>query len=573
MKELELKNLDVLLDPEGLLRRILSLAVRQVEASSGSLMLLNPNTGSLDIEVAVGLGARARHAKLKLGEGVTGYVATTGNSLRVDDVRKERRYVELDPRIRSEMAVPLTLNDQVIGILNVDSTRIAAFQDSHEKELVELADRAGEWIKLAWDINQLRVKGDQLEALVDMGQVIISQHELDEVLQRITRDSLRLMKARLCSIMLLSEDKEELRLNAWAGASSAYIQRPNLRVNESLVGVVVKNLKPFTVLNVQENQNYQQTELARKEGLVSLLSVPLVFQDKALGVLTVYTAKMHRFANEEIRLLSAMAGLSAVAIAKAQLLESVVEVEERLKATERLSALGWLAAEIAHEIRNPLTVVQMLFHSMVEDLELEEGNAKDAQLISKRLKHMDRVLEQILTFARSAEPEFDLLDAEQVLEDLSLLVRLKLNEQKIDMEKVIEGHRLQFWGDRAQIEQAILNLVLNACQAMEPGGLLTLRAREVVQKKKKMVAISVKDTGKGIDPKVKEELFEPFLSGRQGGTGLGLALVKKTVEGHGGSLQVRSRKGLGSTFELLFPVEKPDVVKKAESELESKAEE
>lgn len=560
MKNLALENLDVLLDPEGVLRRILTLAVKKVDASSGSLMLLNPNTGSLDIEVAVGLGSTARKAKLRMGEGITGYVATTGKPLRVDDVRKERRYVELNSRIRSEMAVPLILNDQVVGILNVDSTRVAAFCQEHQDELVDLASQAGEWIKLAWDINQLRIKGDQLEALVDMGQVIISENQLDEVLQRIAEDSLRLMKARLCSIMLLSEDGEELSLKAWAGASSAYIQRPNLRVNESLVGVVLKTLKPYTVLNVQENHNYHQTELARQDGLVSLLTVPLIFQDKVLGVLSIYTSRLHRFANEEIRLLTAMAGLSAVAIAKAQLLESIVAAEERLKAAERLSALGWLAAEIAHEIRNPLTVVQMLFHSMVEDLELEAGNAKDAQLISKRLKHMDRVLEQILTFARSAEPELVHLDAEEVIEDLSLLVRLKLNEQHIDLQKVVDGAQLRFWGDRAQIEQAILNLVLNACQAMEPGGLLTLRAREVARKGKTMVAISVKDTGKGIDPKVKEELFEPFLSGRRGGTGLGLALVKKTVEGHGGTLQLRSRLGKGTTIELLFPVEKQDLV-------------
>ncbi|MEM6820997.1 MAG: GAF domain-containing protein, partial [Verrucomicrobiota bacterium] len=277
MKELALKKLDVLLDPEGLLRRILNLAVKQVGASSGSLMLLNPNTGSLDIEVAVGLGARARQAKLKLGEGITGYVASTGKIERIDDVKEDRRYVQLDSRIRSEMAVPLLLNEQVIGILNVDSTRLAAFNDLHEHQMLSLSQQASEWIKLAWDINQLRVKGDQLEALVDMGQVIISQNELEEVLQRITQDSLRLMKARLSSIMLLSEDGEELSLKTWAGASSAYIQRPNLRVSESLVGVVVKRLRPLAVLNVQENQNYYQTELARKEGLVSMLSVPLVF--------------------------------------------------------------------------------------------------------------------------------------------------------------------------------------------------------------------------------------------------------------------------------------------------------
>ncbi|MEM6823365.1 MAG: ATP-binding protein, partial [Verrucomicrobiota bacterium] len=283
----------------------------------------------------------------------------------------------------------------------------------------------------------------------------------------------------------------------------------------------------------------------------------LVFQAKALGVLTVYTSKLHRFANEEIRMLAALAGLSAVAIAKAQLLEKVVEAEERLKATERLSALGWLAAEIAHEIRNPLTVVQMLFHSMVEDLNLQGDSARDAQLIEEKMKHMNRILDQVLTFARSAEPEFDQLNAEELLENLSLLVRLKLAEQNIEMERIVEGHQLLFWGDQAQIEQAVLNLVLNACQAMQPGGLLTLRAHKVKRKGREMVAISVRDTGKGISKEQRQAIFEPFLSHRKGGTGLGLALVKKTVDGHGGHIQIRTRKGAGTTFELLFPTEQP----------------
>ncbi|MGF1678638.1 MAG: GAF domain-containing protein [Candidatus Methylacidiphilales bacterium] len=549
----ELNRLDALMDPEELLRRILELAVRRVGATSGSLMLLNPNSGALDIEVSVGLARRARQTKLKLGEGITGYVATTGRPERIDDVRLDRRYVELDPRIRSELAVPLLLRDQVVGIINLDSTRPAAFSSEHEKSLISFAETACEWIRLSWEINQLRRKGDQLETLVDMGQVIISQHELQEVLQRITRDSLRLMKARLCSLMLLSADGDELILKAWAGASGSYIRRPHLRVSESLVGVVVRRMKPRMVLNVQENQHYQQTELARREGLVSLLAVPLVFQDKPLGVLSVYTGTQHRFANDEIRLLTALAGLSAVAIAKARMLESVVEVEERLKATERLSALGWLAAEIAHEIRNPLTVVQMLFHSMTEDLVMDASNAKDAQLIAKRLKHMDRILEQILTFSRSAEPELDQLNAEDVLEDLSLLVRLKLNEQKIELIKQIESPSLLFQGDRAQVEQAILNLVLNACQAMSPGGNLVLRARTVNHRGRAMISLGVKDSGKGMTAKQKEALFSPFLSGRKGGTGLGLALVKKTLDGHGGEIVVRSRKGSGTTIELLFP--------------------
>jgi len=547
------KNPGVLLDPQDLLKRVLEMAVKTVAADSGSLMLLNPNTGSLDIEASAGLSVRARRTKLRMGEGITGWVASTGQSFRSGDVRLERRYVELDSGIRSELAVPLDLKGQVIGVLNVDSDRCNAFTPEHEKLLLQLARDASDWIGLAWEINQLRTKGDQLEALVDMGQIIISEEQPEQVLERIVHDARRLMKARLCSLMMLSDAGDELILKAWDGASSAYIKKPNLLVSESLVGVVLKRFKPLTVLNVQENLRFQHTELARREHLFSLLSVPLVFQGRALGVLSVYTDEIHRFSNEEIRLLSAMAGLSAVAIAKGRLLERVVQMEEDLRASERLSALGWLAAEIAHEIRNPLTVVQMVFHSMTQELNLKGNLARDAALIESKMTQMNRILEQILTFARSSEPSMEELDAADLLEDVSLLIRHLLVERGIEMKKQLASGPLPLRGDRAQLEQAILNLVLNACQAMPGGGTLTLSVRHNQVNKRKVLVLSVKDTGQGMSKQRQEELFQPFLSDKKGGTGLGLALVHKTVQSHQGSIRVKSKIGGGTTFQLLFP--------------------
>jgi len=542
-----------LLRPQELLQRILKQAVKLSGATSGSLCLLNPNTGSLDIEASVGLGARARRTKLRMNEGITGYVASSGQVLRLGDVAADRRYVPLDSRVRSELAVPLALRGQVIGVLNLDSTRPEAFSRRDELAMVRFAASASQSIRLAWEIDRLRVRSEQLESLVDMGQAIISQDQLDSVLQRIARESCRLMNAKLCSLMLLEAGGRELALRAWYGASRAYIKKPNLPVEESLVGVVVNRLKPLTVLNVLGHQRYQHTELARREGLVSLLSVPLVLDNRALGVLSVYTREAHRFSNEEIRLLTAMAGLSAVAIAKASLLERVVRMEDELRASERLSALGWLAAEIAHEIRNPLTVVQMVFHSLMQEVALGETGRRDAALIETKMKQMNRILDQVLTFARSSEPDLEPLDARNLVQDVLLLTRHKLNEQQIEPRIDLPGEPAWLRGDRAQLEQALLNLILNACQAMVQGGTLGLSVHSRTHAGRRHIAIGVKDNGAGMSRERQEELFQPFLSHKKGGTGLGLALVHKTVESHGGAIQVKSRKGSGTLFLMLIP--------------------
>lgn len=547
-------ELRLITEPEELLLHILKIGVSETGADYGSLMLLNPNTDALDIEVSIGLGNFARGTRLKLGEGVTGWVASMGKPARVDDVTRDRRYVAVDARVRSELAVPLLLNDQVVGVLNVDSVKPSAFSRRHERKLTALANQAADWIKLAWDINQLKVKGSQLETLVDMGQIIVSQSDLNNVLQRIAEQSARLMNLNMSSIMLLSEDGKELSIRAWHGASEAYISRPNLSVADSLVGVVVKRKKPITVLNVQRHVQFQQTELARREGLVSLLSVPLVFQKKALGVLSVYTKRLHRFSNEEIRLLTAMAGLSAVAIAKAQLFERIVLAEENMKAAERLSALGWLAAEVAHEIRNPLAVIQMLFHSLVNDLQPQGDAARDAELIDDKLKQMNRILDQVLTFSKSAEPEMVTLDVKHILEDLVVLLRLKMREENIELHRNWdEEEELIIRGDRNQLEQAILNLVLNGSQAMPDGGILQLSASRRAESAKAYVVIGIRDSGKGMAAHEVEEIFEPFVTGRVGGSGIGLVLVKRTVEEHGGKIRVESTPGVGTLVEMLLP--------------------
>jgi len=555
--QLRRRDLRTLLHPQKALDRILAAAVRSTRADSGSFILVNPNTGLLDIEASHGLSERAKRVKLRPGEGITGWVATTGQPLRTGDVRLEKRYVSINAKIRSEMAVPVEIRGQVVGLLNVDSTQVDAFSATDEARLIDMASEAAQWLELAWEIDQLRLKGRQLTSLVDIAQMIISESNLDEILEQITLQTYRLMKTRICSVFLLNDDRSELVLRACHGGSPLYRDKPNLNTEDSLLGSVVKRAKPVAVVDVVKEKGYIQTDIARAEKLVSMLAVPLVFAQKPVGVLAVYTQQRHRFSNDEIKLLTTLGDLSAVAIEKGRLLARVVDMEEKLRASERLSALGLLAAEIAHEIRNPLTVMQMLFHALVESLQLDATSQRDAALISEKMRQMNRILDQVLSFARSSEPIKESVHARQLFDDVFLLTRHKLQQQDIDLRSYVPDDLPLFRGDREQIEQVLLNLILNAAEAMPEGGLLRLSAAVEEFEGEPCLALSVRDNGQGMTSEQIANLFAPFLTYKESGTGIGLAIVKKIMENHSGKVQVESKVGQGTRFKLLFPIADP----------------
>jgi signal transduction histidine kinase len=554
------RDLRTLLHPQKALDRILAAAIRSTRANSGSFILLNPNTGFLDIEASHNLSERAKRVKLRPGEGITGWVATTGKPLRTGDVREEKRYVSINARVRSEMAVPVEMRGQVVGLLNVDSTQVDAFSQRDEERLIDMALEAAQWLELAWEIDQLRLKSRQLTSLVDIAQMIIAETNLDEILNQITVQTLRLMKAHLCSVFLLDDEASELVLRACEGGSKLYREKPNLSVEDSLLGTVVTRRKPFAVVDVVQEKGYLQADVARKEGLVSMLAVPLIFAGKAQGVLALYTQKRHRFSNDEIKLVTALGDLSAVAIEKGRLLARVVDMEEKLRASERLSALGLLAAEIAHEIRNPLTVMQMLFHALMESLDKDATSQRDAELISEKMRQMNRILDQVLSFARSSEPMKEAVHAEQLIDDVFLLTRHKLLRQGVDVRSAVSGVLPTFRADRAQIEQVLLNLILNAAEAMPKGGILRLSAAREMHEDNAHIVISVRDNGQGMSQEQVANLFAPFLTYKESGTGIGLAIVKKIMENHQSKLEVESKVGQGTRFKLYFPIVDPETL-------------
>ena len=547
------------LDPQEALRLILKEAVRLMRASSGSVVLVNPTTAFLEIQVSQGLPANAEALKLRVGEGITGWVARTGKPARVGDVVNDPRYIMLRKNIASELAVPLEVNGETRGVINVDSERPAAFNADDQALLEGLALQAARVIQNTWLYEQLRLKARLFEALANVSRTINSTLNLGDALTVVTREACLLMHAKMCSLMLLDETCEWLDLRASHGAGEAYLSKPRLSASESLLGVVARRKKPMQVENVQVSHRYQNVDVARREGLVSLLSVPLQFGGQVIGTLSVYTGTTYNFSNEEIRILSALAELSAIAIEKARLYERIVDVEEQLRQNEKLSALGLLAAEVAHEIRNPLTVMKMLYHSLDPKFPAGDPRNKDAQIIRDKMELLNKIVEQILDFARTSEPKLAPVNLNRLIEELGLLVRHKLKNQNVQWVTELQPDPPLILGDATQLEQVFLNLLLNAAESMSGGGKLTittrsLRADRTSDDARRMVSIEIQDTGAGMTEEQQRRAFTSLLhTTKRTGTGLGLAIVQRIVEAHRGKLSLSSQVGKGTKISVALP--------------------
>jgi signal transduction histidine kinase len=546
------------LDSQEALQLIVGEAVRLMNATSGSVVLVNPTTGVLEISASQNLPGAAKRLMLQVGEGITGWVARHGRAARVGDVTRDPRYVPVRRGVKSELAVPLEVNGEIRGVLNVDSDRTDAFDPEDQRLLEELAVQAAKVIHKTWLYEQLRLKVHLFETLAGVSRTINSTLNLDEALRAITSEACSLMSARMCSLMMLDTGREWLDLRASFGAGEGYIKKPRLAVAESLLGVVVRRKKPLQVPNVQVSSRYQNVEVARLEGLVSLLSVPLLFAGQAIGTLSVYTSRPYHFSNEEVSILSAMAELSAIAIEKARLYERVVDVEEQLRQNEKLSALGLLAAEVAHEIRNPLTVMKLLYHSLKLNFPEGDPRAKDTRIIEAKIEHLNKIVEQILDFARTTEPTLAPVNLNELVDELGLLVRHKLANQNIRLVRDLQADLPALLGDAPQLEQAFLNLILNAVEAMPQGGTLTIKSFAVAQpalsQNIQQVSLEFKDTGAGMSEEMQRGAFTAMLATTKArGTGLGLAIVGRIIETHRGRLSIKSRPGKGTTIRIDLP--------------------
>jgi signal transduction histidine kinase len=230
-----------------------------------------------------------------------------------------------------------------------------------------------------------------------------------------------------------------------------------------------------------------------------------------------------------------------------------VQLERIARQSEKMAAVGSLAAGIAHEINNPIGVITSRVELMLMEAReqgLPPGVTRDLQVIEKHAGRVAKITQGLLSFSRHAPWKLTDMDVNQVVEEALLLVEKQLTKERITLKKHLAPGLPKIAGSPNHLEQVLVNLLTNAREAMADGGMILVESRRAHE----MIEIRVADTGPGIPPEVMARIFDPFFTTKEEGTGLGLSISYGIVRDHGGTITIESRPGGGSIFIVQLPI-------------------
>lgn len=228
---------------------------------------------------------------------------------------------------------------------------------------------------------------------------------------------------------------------------------------------------------------------------------------------------------------------------------------ETLLQSEKMALIGKLAAGTAHSIRNPLTSVKMRLFSLSRALSLNTDQKEDFQVISEEIRHIDNIVQNFLEFSRPPKLKTQMITPSEVVDLTLQLMRHRLINYEVDVILERDGTLPPVSADPEQLKEVMVNILVNACEAMERGGIIRIKEEEKDDPERgKTAVIRISDNGPGIPAALQEKTFQPFFTTKEQGTGLGLSIAARIVEQHGGWLDLISAEGKGTTFVISLPV-------------------
>jgi len=541
---------------EDVLRLIVTVTANLMNSTICSLWILDEKDQKLKLKATQSISEEyLKERSLAMGEGVVGHVALDNKPMAILDVLKEPLYKEKElakkEGLVSMLSVPMCMKDKVIGVINCYTSYPHPFSKTEEEMLTTVANQAA-----------ICIENSGLMETLDIDEI------LRLVLEGVTRN-IGFDRARL---YLVNEKKNILECKMAAGVDEEKIKGVVLSLNpmDSIVARSIVEKKSFVIPDADRDPRVNPV-LKEKFNLHSLVVIPLLVKEKALGAIAAdHVEPEKNITTEGFESLMTFAQQAGLAIQNAFMYQELKtfsqQMEEKIRKTtadlrkteaqlirsEKLAALGQLAAGIAHEIRNPLTSINILIHSLRESLPSENSHGEDLKVIEEEINRINETVDQFLRFAKPASPLLEKAELIPILEETLQLLKPQIERRRISVQESFRSLP-PIAIDREQMKQVVLNLLLNAIQAMPEGGRLGLSA--AMPDDHEWIQLSIQDSGVGIPPADMDKLFDPFFSTKDGGIGLGLSISHRIIDQHHGKIEVESAPGKGTRFTIWLPIE------------------
>ena len=410
----------------------------------------------------------------------------------------------------------------------------------------------------------------RLALLNDISKIINSRRTLDDILGNIIDKIFDALELDSIRVYLLDDGRGILHLMAHKGLSANFADQPfirNRKPGDGLLGQALTNGRTTVVDNILES-NCPYAHQLIEEGVQSSIYIPITTKGTSTGVLCVSSFTARRFSSEFVDFLDAVGNHIGIAVDNAGMTthikkayQDLKDAQEQIVWVEKLASLGKLAATIAHEINNPLAGVLNYVRLMIKQLKRNDMSQETIEKISQYLNIIESeiarcgdIVKDLLAFARRTKITIASNNVEDIINKTLSLISHDLEMKEIRLKKIIEPNLPNIKCDFNQIQQVLLNLMVNASEAMKKGGILTITAGRV-KGIESLLEVAVSDTGSGIAKGYKDNIFDPFFTTKEEGkgVGLGLSVVYGIIAKHKGTISVESEPGKGSTFNVRLP--------------------
>jgi signal transduction histidine kinase len=405
----------------------------------------------------------------------------------------------------------------------------------------------------------------KISALNAIAATVSQSLNLEEVLDSTLEKVLEVMRIKTGAIALVDEQTQELIFSAHRGFPEELLhEADSLKLGKGLTGQSAQSGAPILVEDIAQEASLSKIESGIKErGFRSFACIPLRSKEKVLGVMDIASQNLRHFSPQDVELLTSIGNQIGVAIHNARLYQDLDEAYRDLRAakaqlfqTAKLSAIGELAAGIAHEIRNPLTTIIGDAQLLMADMRPGEPGYESLKAIEQSGYRASKVIRNLLSFSRQEEYEFTSLDINESINAALSLITYQIERSRISVIKDLAEDLPLVRGSAHHLEEVWVNLLINARDAIPSKQAGEIRITSRLDGSGQAIQVQVSDNGCGIPKANLDRVFDPFFTTKEmdKGTGLGLYLTYNIVTRHNGFIEIDSEEGKGTTVTVTLPI-------------------